>query len=136
VDDQAACVSVMWVNNETGVMQDIPSLVPIATARGALFHTDAVQAFGKVAIDLKVLAVDYLTISGHKIGAPKGIGAMFIRRGTPLEPMMHGGSQDRGAAPEPGKCCPGLAIAAELVVAEHGRMATRRASRCARAGSA
>ncbi len=120
VDDKVAIVSVMWVNNEMGAIQDIPALVAKAKAHGVLFHTDAVQAFGKVAIDTAAVAVDSLTISGHKIGAPKGIGAMFIRRGTPLEPLMHGGSQDRGRRPgtENVAMAVGLARAAELAVAE------------------
>ena len=118
--DVAVC-SVMWVNNETGVMQDVPSLAAGAKAVGAVFHTDAVQAFGKVAIDTERTPFDLLTLSGHKIGAPKGIGAMYIRRGTPLEPLMHGGSQDRGRRPgtENVAFAVGLATAAELVVAEH-----------------
>ncbi len=120
VDASVACVSVMWINNEVGVMQDVPALAAIARERGALFHTDAVQAFGKVAIDLRTLPVDYLTLSGHKIGAPKGIGAMFIRRGTPLEPLMHGGSQDRGRRPgtENVAMTIGFARAVELTLAE------------------
>jgi cysteine desulfurase len=99
VDEGTGVVSVMWVNNEIGVIQDIPTLVAYAKSRGALFHTDAVQAFGKVPIDLRSVPIDYLTISGHKIGAPKGIGAVFIRRGAPLEPLLHGGTQDRGRRP-------------------------------------
>lgn len=99
--DDTAIATVMWVNNEIGTVQPIPELVQIAKSRGALFHTDAVQAFGKIAIDAKTMAFDVLSVSGHKIGAPKGIGAMFIRRGTPLEPMLHGGSQDRGRRPAP-----------------------------------
>ncbi|MGQ0647311.1 MAG: cysteine desulfurase family protein [Gemmatimonadaceae bacterium] len=120
VDERAACVSLMWVNNEVGVVQDIPAFAPRAKERGVLFHTDAVQAFGKVPIDLRVLPVDYLTLSGHKIGAPKGIGAMFIRRGTPLEPLMHGGAQDRGRRPgtENVAMAVGLARAAELALEE------------------
>ena len=120
VDARVACVSVMWVNNEVGVMQDIPALAAIAKDQGALVHTDAVQALGKVDIDLRTLPVDYLTISGHKIGAPKGIGAMFIRRGTPLEPLMHGGSQDRGRRPgtENVAMTIGFARAVELTLAE------------------
>lgn len=120
VDDRVALVSVMWVNNEVGTLQDVPALAQIARDRGARFHTDAVQAFGKVAIDVSSVPVDSLTISGHKIGAPKGIGAMFIRRGTPLEPLMHGGSQDRGRRPgtENVAMAVGLACAAELAVAE------------------
>lgn len=127
VDASVACVSVMWVNNEVGVVQDIPTLAAIAKERGALFHTDAVQAFGKVKIDLKTLPADYLTISGHKIGAPKGIGAMFIRRGTPLEPLMHGGSQDRGRRPgtENVAYAVGFAVAAELTLAECDAECTR-----------
>ena len=120
VDEQVALCSVMWVNNEIGVLQDIPTLAAIAKGHGAFFHTDAVQAFGKVIIDAKQMPFDTLTISGHKIGAPKGIGAMFIRRGTPLEPLMHGGSQDRGRRPgtENVAMAVGLARAAELAVAE------------------
>lgn len=120
VDEQVALCSVMWVNNEIGVLQDIPTLAAIAKEQGAIFHTDAVQAFGKVVIDAKNIPFDSLTISGHKIGAPKGIGAMFIRRGTPLEPLMHGGSQDRGRRPgtENVAMAVGLARAAEFAVAE------------------
>lgn len=122
-----AIASVMWVNNEVGVMQDVPSLAAEAKAAGAVFHTDAVQAFGKTRIDAKSMPFDLLTISGHKIGAPKGIGALFIRRNTPLEPMFHGGSQDRGRRPgtENVAFAVGLATAAELVVAEHDAECTR-----------
>lgn len=127
VDARTACVSVMWVNNEVGVVQDIPALAAIARERGALFHTDAVQALGKVHIDLRTLPVDYLTISGHKIGAPKGIGAIFLRRGTPLEPLMHGGSQDRGRRPgtENVAMSIGFARAVELTLAEQAAECTR-----------
>ena len=127
LDTRVAVASVMWVNNETGAVQDVPSLAARSKARGALFHTDAVQAFGKVAIDVKTLPLDYLTISGHKIGAPKGIGAMFIRRGSPLEPMLHGGSQDRGRRPgtENVAMAVGFATAAELTVAEAEAECTR-----------
>lgn len=118
-DDVAVC-SVMWVNNETGVMQDVIALGERAKARGCVFHTDGVQAFGKVAIDAKTQPFDLLTISGHKIGAPKGIGALYIRRGTPLAPLMHGGSQDRGRRPgtENVAYIIALATAAELAVKE------------------
>ena len=118
-DDVAVC-SVMWVNNEIGTVQPITELAAAAKARGASFHTDAVQAFGKVAIDARSQPFDTLTISGHKIGAPKGIGAFYVRRGTPLEPLMHGGSQDRGRRPgtENVAMAVGLARAAELAVAE------------------
>jgi cysteine desulfurase len=118
-----AIASVMWVNNEMGAVQDIPSLAAEAKAAGALFHTDGVQAFGKVAIDCATLPVDYLTVSGHKIGAPKGSGALFIRRGAPIEPLFHGGSQDRGRRPgtENVAFCVGLATACELTIAERER---------------
>jgi cysteine desulfurase len=120
VNDRVALCSVMWVNNEIGVVQDLEPLVERAKAAGALFHTDAVQAFGKVPIDARAIPFDSLTISGHKVGAPKGIGAMFIRRGTPLEPLMFGGSQDRGRRPgtENVAMAVGLARAAELAVEE------------------
>jgi cysteine desulfurase len=118
-DDVALC-SVMWVNNEIGTVQDIPAMAAAARARGALFHSDGVQALGKVAIDLAAVPVDYLSISGHKIGAPKGIGALYVRRGAPLTPMMYGGSQDRGRRPgtENVAMAVGFARAVELAVAE------------------
>lgn len=85
-----------------------------------LFHTDAVQAFGKIEVDARTIPFDFASISGHKIGAPKGIGAMFLRRGTPLEPLFFGGTQDRGRRPgtENVACAIGLATACELAVAE------------------
>ena len=118
-DDVALC-SVMWVNNEVGTVQDIPSLAEAARARGVLFHSDGVQALGKVAIDTKALPVDYLSISGHKVGAPKGIGALFIRRGAPVTPLLHGGSQDRGRRP-----------GTENVAMSVGRPNARASSACA-----
>ncbi len=130
LDAQVAIASIMWVNNEVGVMQDVPALAAETKAAGAVFHTDAVQAFGKVRIDAKSMPFDLLTISGHKLGAPKGIGALFIRRATPLESLFHGGSQDRGRRPgtENVAFAVGLAAAAELVVAEHD-------AECARLGA-
>ena len=127
LDSTVAIASIMWVNNETGVVQDIPRLAPQARAAGAVFHTDAVQAFGKVDVDARSTPFDLLTISGHKIGAPKGIGALYIRRGTPLEPLLHGGSQDRGRRPgtENVAFAVGLATAAELTLAERGAECAR-----------
>jgi cysteine desulfurase len=120
VDGDVAVCSVMWVNNEIGAMQPVPALAERAKARGVVFHTDAVQAFGKVEIDARRAAFDLLSLSGHKIGAPKGIGALYIRRGTPLEPLMFGGTQDRGRRPgtENVAMAIGLARAAELAAAE------------------
>lgn len=128
-DDVAVC-SVMWVNNEIGVMQPVPALADRAHAHGVVFHTDAVQAFGKVDVDARTTSFDMLSISGHKIGAPKGIGALYIRRGTALEPLMFGGAQDRGRRPgtENVAMAVGLARAAELTIAE-------RVDECARLGA-
>jgi len=118
-EDTAVC-SVMWVNNEIGTLQDVPAMAEQAHSRGVVFHTDAVQAFGKVDIDARRTPFDLLSISGHKIGAPKGIGALFIRRGMPMEPLLFGGSQDRGRRPgtENVAMAVGLACAAELAVTE------------------
>ena len=120
VDQQVAVCTMMWVNNEIGTIQPVPELAAKARERGALVHTDAVQAFGKISIDAQSQPFDFLTISGHKFGAPKGIGALFIRRGAPIEPLMHGGSQDRGRRPgtENVAAAVGLAVAAELTLAE------------------
>lgn len=120
VGERTAIVSVMWVNNEVGVVQDVPALAARAKAQGAVFHTDGVQAFGKVPIDARTQPFDLLAMSGHKIGAPKGIGALYVRRGVTLAPLMHGGAQDRGRRPgtENVAMAVGLATAAELAVAE------------------
>jgi cysteine desulfurase len=120
VDEQVAVCSMMWVNNEIGSIQAVPELSAKAKERGVMVHTDAVQAFGKVTIDARTQQFDFLTISGHKFGAPKGIGALFIRRGTHIEPLMHGGTQDRGRRPgtENVAAAVGLARAAELTLAE------------------
>ena len=117
--DETGGVSLMWVNNEVGTVQPIAEVTAIAKAAGAVMHTDAVQAFGKVAIDLRTLPVDLLTISGHKLGAPKGIGALYVRRGTPYAPLLVGGSQERGRRPgtENVAAAVALATACELAVA-------------------
>jgi cysteine desulfurase len=127
VNDTVAVCSVMWVNNEVGTIQSIPELAEKAKAARVVMHTDAVQAFGKVHIDAATQSFDLLSISGHKIGAPKGIGALFIRRGTQLQPLMHGGMQDRGRRPgtENVASAVGLATAAELTIAEHDSEAKR-----------
>jgi cysteine desulfurase len=117
----------MWVNNEIGTIQPIEELADRARARGVLFHTDAVQAFGKVTIDAQRVPFDFLSISGHKIGAPKGCGAIFVRRGTVIEPLFHGGTQDRGRRPgtENVAAAVGLARAAEMTLVERGQECTR-----------
>lgn len=89
-------VSVMWANNETGVLFPIKRIAEMAKAAGATMHTDAVQAAGKVPLDVRDVPVDLLTIAGHKMHAPKGIGALYVRRGTRLKPFVIGGHQERG----------------------------------------
>lgn len=94
--DNRTLVSLMWANNETGVLFPIHELAEKVKEKGGFFHTDAVQAAGKVPIDVKTVPVDMLVISGHKLHAPKGIGAIFIRKGVDLEPILHGGHQEEG----------------------------------------
>src|SRR5262249_14183032 len=130
IDSDVALASVMWVNNETGAAQDIPALARLAHERGVVFHTDAVQAFGKVEIDARTIPFDFLSVSGHKLGAPKGIGAMFVRGGPPLEPLFFGGRQDRGRRPgtENVAMAVGLAVAMEMALAERSAETTRLAA--------
>jgi cysteine desulfurase len=127
IDESVAVCTVMWVNNEVGTIQPVPEIAERVKAHGGIMHTDAVQAFGKIDIDVSKLGIDLLTISGHKIGAPKGIGAMYIRRGTRLDPLFHGGSQDRGRRPgtENVAYAVALARAAELAVEERETEWTR-----------
>lgn len=91
-----ALVSVMYANNETGVIFPIEEIGQIVKEKGAIFHVDAVQAVGKVPLDMKTSTIDMLTLSGHKIHAPKGIGALYVRRGVRFRPFMIGGHQERG----------------------------------------
>jgi cysteine desulfurase len=89
-----ALVSVMLANNETGVIQPLREIVALAQAHGALVHTDAVQAFGKIPVNFGLLGVDMMTLAAHKIGGPTGIGALVVRDGLALEPLIHGGGQE------------------------------------------
>jgi cysteine desulfurase len=109
-------ISAMWANNETGVIFPIEKIVEKVRSFGATMHTDAVQAVGKINIDLQKVPVDMLNFSGHKIHAPKGIGALFIREGTKIEPLIHGGHQENGfrAGTENVPYIIGLAKACEL----------------------
>ncbi len=88
--------SVMWANNETGVVQPMAEVCEVARAAGWFVHTDAIQAVGKVPVRVDEVPVDFLSISGHKFHAPKGVGALFIREGSPFEPMVRGGGQEGG----------------------------------------
>ncbi len=94
--DDTALVSIMFANNETGVIFPLEEVAQIVKARGIVLHTDAVQAVGKIPVDLSKLPVDLLSMSGHKIHAPKGIGVLYIRRGTKIAPFMIGGHQEKG----------------------------------------
>jgi cysteine desulfurase len=97
--ERPAVVSVMWVNNEVGVVQPVGEIADRCCAAGVAFHTDAVQAFGKVPLDLRTVACTLATISGHKIGAPKGIGALIVRDRKAVEAIIHGGGQQYGIRP-------------------------------------
>ncbi len=95
IDDDTAIVSIMWANNETGVVFPIEEIGAIVKERGALFHTDAVQAVGKIPLNMATSTVDMLSLSGHKLHAPKGIGILYLRKGTPFRPFLVGGHQER-----------------------------------------
>jgi len=118
LNDRVAIVSAMWANNETGTIFPVEEMAEIAHAHGILFHTDAVQAVGKIPIDLKRSQIDMLSLSGHKLHAPKGIGVLYLRRGTRFRNLLRGGQQERGRRPgtenSPGII--GLGKAAELAM--------------------
>ena len=94
--DDTAIVSVMWANNETGVIFPVEEMARLAKSRGALFHTDAVQAVGKIPINMAENEIDFLALSGHKLHAPKGVGVLYIRKGTMFTPFLIGGHQEHG----------------------------------------
>jgi len=96
ITSRTALVSVMHANNEIGTIQPIEEIVKIAHQKGVLVHTDAVQTMGKVEVDVNALGVDLLSVSAHKVYGPKGIGALYIRKGTYIHPFMHGGRQELG----------------------------------------
>jgi cysteine desulfurase NifS len=114
--DDTLLVSIMTANNETGSLQPIAELAALAHAHGALFHTDAVQAIGKIPLDVTALDVDLLTLSAHKIRGPKGIGALYVAKGIALDPLVHGGHQEHGlrAGTENTLGIVGLGAAADL----------------------
>lgn len=96
LDFPTGLVSIMFANNEIGTIQPIKELCDIAHSKGWLFHTDAVQAIGHIKIDVKELGVDYLTASAHKFNGPKGVGFLYIKKGSPITPLLEGGSQEKG----------------------------------------
>ena len=114
-----AIVSVMWANNETGVLSPIEEIAAICRSKGVLFHTDAVQAAGKLKIDVKEIGVDFLSLSAHKLHAPKGIGALYVKRRTKFHPLIIGGKQEHGrrAGTENVPYIIGFGRAAELALA-------------------
>lgn len=120
ITDKTVLISVMWANNETGNIYPIEEIGRIARKYNVRFHTDAVQAVGKVPVDVQKANVDLLVISGHKIGAPKGIGAIYIRRGTRMATFLHGGHQERNrrAGTQNVAGIVGLGMACEIAGAE------------------
>ncbi|MBT9521672.1 MAG: cysteine desulfurase NifS, partial [Dechloromonas sp.] len=116
--DRVAIVSAMWANNETGTIFPVVEMAEMAAAKGIMFHTDAVQAVGKIPIDLKNTKIDMLSLSGHKLHAPKGIGVLYLRRGCRFRPLLRGGHQERGrrAGTENSASIVGLGMACELAM--------------------
>lgn len=130
VDEQTALVAVMLANNETGVIQPLREIVQIARAKGAAVHCDAVQGIGKIPVNLESLGVDTLALSAHKFGGPKGVGALYVKRGTRLTSFLRGGSQERNrrAGTENVAGIVGLGRAASIVRDEQQSETTRWAS--------
>jgi cysteine desulfurase len=116
LNDRVAIVSIMWANNETGTIFPVEEMAEMAHEKGIMFHTDAVQAVGKLPIDLKSTKIDMLSLSGHKLHAPKGIGVLYVRRNTRFRPLLRGGHQERGrrAGTENSASIVGLGVACDL----------------------
>ncbi len=130
---KTAIASIMWANNETGVLFPVAELAEIASAAGVLFHTDAVQAAGKAPLDVKATEIDMLSLSAHKFHGPKGIGALYVRKGVRFHSLIRGGKQERGrrAGTENVPCAVGMGKAASLALArlpESARVAALRDS--------
>lgn len=133
-----AVVSVMWGNNEVGTLQPVEALAERCRAAGVAFHSDAVQALGRVPIRMDRVPVDLLSVSAHKVGGPKGVGALVVRDGVKLEPLVHGGGQESGLRPGTQNVAGavGLAVAAELAESERSSEALRLAGLRDRLGTA
>ncbi len=132
--NRPSIVSVMWVNNETGIVQPIEEIASRCAARGVPFHTDMVQALGKVPASLAGLRTGLATISGHKLGAPKGVGALIVPQGVVLEPLVHGGGQQSGVRPGTENIAAAVALgrAVTLAASEQDREAHRSSGLCHR----
>jgi cysteine desulfurase len=122
-----ALVTILHANNETGAVQPIPEIAAAARAQGAIVHTDAAQSAGKLSVDVGALGVDLLSIAGHKLYAPKGVGALYVRRGTVIEPFLRGAAQERGLRPgtENVAGIAGLGAAATAAYRDREALATR-----------
>lgn len=127
---RGAVVSVMWANNEVGTVQPVADVVGLARAHGAFVHSDAVQAVGRLPVDVAASGLDAMTVSAHKLGGPVGVGALVVRRGVPVEPLVRGGGQERGLRPGtvPVALIRAFAVALDLAVAEREAEAVRLAA--------
>jgi cysteine desulfurase len=125
--EETALVSVGYANNEVGTVQDVPAIAAVARSRGVPVHIDAVQAAGWLSLDAASLGVDAISLAGHKLGAPKGTGVLAVRGRIPLEPLLHGGGQERGrrSGTEDVAGAVGLATALELAEAERADVSAR-----------
>ncbi len=127
ISDDTAVVSLMWANNETGVLFPVKEIAELCQSRGVLYHCDAVQAAGKVEIDVRTVPVDYLSLTGHKFHAAKGIGTLYVSRKAPFSPFIHGGHQERNlrGGTESVPLIVGLGKAAELAQGQTATYATK-----------
>ena len=130
IDEETALVSAMLANNEIGTIQDVAAIARVAHERGALMHTDAVQAAGKITVDVRALGVDLLALSAHKFNGPKGAGVLFVKRGTRMQSVITGGKHERNrrAGTENTPAIAGMGVAARLAMAKMESEATRLAA--------